>query len=103
MSHRYCGDCGAPVIRPEGRTVAICPECGESVGLRPTATAAGLLTVQGESGVQVLLVRLRPDATFGAGRYRLPTRQVDWGEDPRDAVAQAFWDQTGLKVDVSSA
>jgi signal transduction histidine kinase/ADP-ribose pyrophosphatase YjhB (NUDIX family) len=66
------------------------------------ATATGILTRSSDSGPEVLLVRLLPDA-FGGGRYRLPTRSVEWGEDPRDTVVQAFVTQTGLSVDVSSA
>ncbi len=83
--------------------VVVCPECGCREGQRPHVSAAGLLRREGPDGTEVLLARLRPEATYGAGRYVVPARPVEWGEDARDAVLRAFWELAGLRVRVRAA
>lgn len=96
---RYCGDCGAPVVRGEGDG-AVCPECGSVVQTSPELTVAGILTREGPAGPEVLLVRRRPTVRRGAGLYCLPGQRVRRGVDVRAAVKRAFRDLTGLGVEV---
>ena len=107
MRARYCSDCGAPVLHvgESGAQAsrAVCPECGEHAGERPAVSASGILTRSGPEGLEVLLVRLAPDARRDAGRFCVPGRLVERGEDVRDTVVRAVWEQAGLRVQVASA
>ncbi len=53
-------------------------------------------------GDAVLMVQIGRSAYGDAGKWMLPGGGIEHGEDPREAVARSFTEQTGLTVEVDS-
>lgn len=107
MWPRYCSRCGSPLPQHGERTRAslsgvACPECAAKNELRPEVWAAGIVTRPSEQGLEVLLVRRRPDSEPGGGLYALPGSRVEWREDVRDVLARAFWQLAGLRAQIGT-
>ncbi|MBL4847985.1 MAG: hypothetical protein JKY65_20915 [Planctomycetes bacterium] len=106
MWPRYCSRCGSPL--PQGGRRArpakgpICPECHTKSELRPQVWVAGLVTREGEGGTEVLLIRRQPDFETGGGLYALPGMRVEFREDVREVLGQAFWNQAGLRSQIGA-
>lgn len=49
---------------------------------------------------RILLVRRSKCASFLPGYYELPGGKVEFGEEPKDALAREFFEETGLQVHI---
>ncbi len=71
-------------------------------------TVAGLMITQFKNEHDVhtehgLAIRRSSKETFLSGHYELPGGKVDFGEDPRDALAREFREEVNIPVEVADA
>ena len=103
MRYRFCPSCGAPLAVSRRAGVQVCPECDQKVGLRPGAAVSGVLVRTRGEGPEVLLVKRSQGVGVDGGLYTLPTTEVQWGEEAREAVVRAVRRQAGLETEVIEA
>lgn len=92
-TNRFCGDCGAPMTRPDPTERAKrCGQCGHVVYPRVSPCVIVLI----HDGPRLLMTR---QASWPAGRYGLVAGFVEAGENLEDCVRREVAEETGLAVD----
>ena len=88
--NRFCGRCGAPMVRGESERVMACPACGKKV--YPRINPAVIVGVV--SGDRILITQYRE----GYGRNALIAGFTEIGETVEQTVAREVMEETGLRV-----
>ena len=95
---RFCSGCAAPLERRsvEGRTLPVCPRCGQVVYADPKVAAGTII----EDAGRVLL--LRRAISPARGLWTFPGGYVDRGEPVPEAAAREAHEEAGVRVALGS-
>lgn len=101
-SSPYCPQCGSPTEQKHrfGRLRPVCSACDHTIFFDPKVAVAVMVTRQGESDQELLMVKRLNDP--GKGKWSIPAGFVDPDEDPRAAAERETLEETGLRVRVTA-
>jgi len=96
--YRFCPHCGHPLEKQFrfGAERPVCPHCGFIVFRDPKLAVGALMVQEG----QVLLVRR--GVIPRKGYWAMPSGFVEYGEQPRAALAREIREETGLEASVGA-